>query len=823
MYTSGQIAEIIKGELKGNPGIEIKHIFIDSRTISSMHKSLFFSIKGQRRDGHQFVKDLYNRGVRAFVVEKKPEKTNDFPEACFITVENSIASLQRLAAYHREQFAIPIIGITGSNGKTTVKEWLFQLMREDKNIVRSPKSYNSQVGVPLSVWQLSKENELGIFEAGISMHNEMKKLEAVIQPTLGLITNLREAHDENFKNHKSKAIEKLNLFRKADTLIYCADYREIDDNTGTTSCKKFIRWSRINTGLDYFISIQKNEKDTYIRASEPTGMEKSITIPFTDLASIENAIHCWIIMLQLGYENSIIQRRMFNLVPVAMRLEMKEGINNCLIINDSYNSDMGSLSIALDFLNQQKQHIKKTLILSDILQSGKNEDLLYEEVAALLETKGLDRMIGIGKAIQRQAGKFRIEKLFFSTTAEFLQNSGNLRFRNEAILIKGARAFAFEQITRQLQQKTHETVMEINLNAVVHNLNYFRSRLNPSTKIMAMVKASSYGSGSYEIANVLQFQQIDYLAVAYTDEGVELRKAGITLPIMVMNPQEEGYDVMIDYDLEPEIFSLRIVQLFNEAVKSRSTNGSGRSTPVHIKLDTGMHRLGFEEHELDHLISFLIENRNIRVGSIFSHLSSADEPRQDDFTREQILRFERMQNKIGQALEYPVIRHILNSAGITRFPQAQYDMVRLGIGLYGIGCNGQEQKQLEFANTLKTSISQVKTIEAGESIGYNRAFIAKTAMRIATIPIGYADGLMRKLGNGKGRLMVNGEAAPIVGNVCMDMCMVDISNLDAKEGDEVIVFGKQYPITQFAKDCETIPYEVLTSMSARVKRVYYQE
>lgn len=823
MYSSAQIAAIINAAHSGESIDGIRHLVIDSRNIISAHSSLFFAISGQRHDGHKFISALYEKGVRCFVVEQLPSNSSAYPEACFLKVQNSVAALQQLASYHRKQFSIPVIAITGSNGKTIVKEWLYQLMREDKNIVRSPKSYNSQVGVPLSVWQLNKEHELGIFEAGISMPGEMEKLEAIIHPTIGLITNIGQAHNESFPDHTLKVREKLKLFKHAETLIYCKDHAEIHKQIQAAGKKNTISWST-KTEADLSITgIEKNARGTSIEGSF-NKRTIGISIPFTDDASIENAIHCWTALLYLNYFHSVIAQRMQLLNPVAMRLEMKEGINNCSIINDSYNSDLGSLNIALDFLNQQKQHIKKTVILSDILQSGKNEEQLYKEVAHLLETKGIYRLIGVGKAIERQSKLFTINKHFYDSTEDLLKHYNDIGFRDEAILIKGARSFEFERISNQLQRKAHETVMEINLNAVVHNLNYFRSKLKPGTMLMAMVKASSYGSGSYEIANVLQFHHVDYLAVAYADEGVELRKAGITLPIMVMNPEEQGYDAMIEYGLEPEIFSMRIIRLFNEALKRNvALTKSGKPAVVHIKLDTGMHRLGFEENTLDELITFLKENKSIHVRSVFSHLASADEAQHDDFTREQISRFEKMQKKIAAALDQPALSHILNSAGISRFPEAQFDIVRLGIGLYGIGCNAEEQKQLEFVNTLKTTISQIKDIKAGESIGYNRKFFAKKDMRIATVPIGYADGLSRRLSNGKGKMVVNGKLAPIVGNVCMDMCMLDITGIPTNESDEVIVFGKEYPVTQFANDSETIPYEVLTSMSRRVKRVYYQE
>jgi len=823
MYSVTQLASITGAELHGPEIDGLKHIAIDSRNLSAIHDCIFFAIRGERHDGFKFIPELYAKGVHCFIVEQWPV-LSDYPKACFLKVANVVTALQTLAAYQRRQFDIPVIGITGSNGKTIVKEWLFQLMREDKNIVRSPKSFNSQVGVPLSVWQLKKENELGIFEAGISMPGEMEKLKRIIQPTIGIFTNIGEAHDQHFKSTEEKVKEKLKLFTHCGLLIYCEDHPAIRSAISSAGSQQLVNWSRKNPDADYFIKVKSVSKGTLLEAHSPNGNFINITIPFSDAASVENAIHCWVLMLELGYENSIIQQRMLNLSPVAMRLEMKEGINNCIVINDSYNSDLGSLTIALDFLNQQKQHIKKTVILSDILQSGKNEEQLYKEVAHLLESKGIYRLVGIGKAIERQAGHFKINKHFYESTEEFLKQFSSIGFQDEAILIKGARTFGFEQISKQLQQKTHETVMEINLNAVVHNLNYFRSKLKPGTRLMAMVKASSYGSGSYEIANVLQFHHVDYLAVAYADEGVELRKAGITLPIMVMNPEEQGYDSMIEYGLEPEIFSMRIIRLFSEAMKRHvSLTSENNAIPVHIKLDTGMHRLGFEEEQLPELISFLKEHKNISVRSVFSHLSSADEAKQDEFTRSQISMFEKMRIEIEKRIGYSTIGHILNSAGISRFPDAQFDMVRLGIGMYGIGCNAGEQKQLEFVNTLKTTISQIKNIKAGDSIGYNRKYVAPKDMRIATVPIGYADGLSRKLSNGKGKMIINGKVAPIVGNVCMDMCMLDITNINSNESDEVIVFGNEYSILQFANDSETIPYEVLTAMSRRVKRIYYQE
>lgn len=825
-HTISTIASVINATISGNGNTDtaIKNLLIDSRKLSNAETSLFFAIKGERHDGHAYLIDLYEKGVRHFVVSSLPQNNYVFNNSVFLLVKDTLLALQYLCAFHRKQFKIPVIGITGSNGKTIVKEWLYQLMREDKNIVRSPKSFNSQVGVPLSVWQITEENKLGIFEAGISKTQEMSLLETIIQPTIGLITNIGQAHDESFENQKQKVDEKLKLFVNSEVLIYCKDYLLVHNEISINKAFKDLQvfsWSR-KLRSDLLIGrITKGVADTKIQ-----GIYKNdfihINIPFTDEASIENAIHCWAMLLYLGYENPVIAERMRFLSPIAMRLELKEGINNCSIINDSYNSDLGSLAIALDFLNQQKQHPKKTLILSDILQSGRNEETLYREVAELIHKKGVSRLIGIGDGISNQTKQFDVEKTFYRSTDEFLKEFNNSFFRDETILLKGARAFGFEAISKIIQQKAHETVLEINLNAIVHNLNYFRAKIKSDTKIMAMVKAFSYGSGSFEIANILQFHRVDFLAVAYADEGIELRKAGITMPVMVMNPEEQSYDSMLQYNLEPEIYSFRVLSLFEETLK-RSEHDSDHPIPIHIKLDTGMHRLGFDEDEVNELIVRIKNNKHLTIKSVFSHLAATDESEHDDFTWQQIKRFNEMSEKIKSHFTYPIMKHILNSAGITRFPDAQFDMVRLGIGLYGIGAGTSEQSQLQNVSTLKTSISQIKNIPANETIGYSRKGIATRDIQIATVPIGYADGLSRKLSGGKGKMIVNGQYAPIIGNVCMDMCMIDITDINASENDEVIVFGEAYPITEVAKDVGTIPYEILTNVSRRVKRVYYQE
>ncbi|NVO02269.1 MAG: bifunctional UDP-N-acetylmuramoyl-tripeptide:D-alanyl-D-alanine ligase/alanine racemase [Bacteroidetes bacterium] len=825
-YSFGSIVKILKNEsvLVVNEELIVKNLLIDSRKLITPEFSIFFAIVTKRNDGHKFIEELYQKSVRNFVVSAMPENIDDYSEANFILVKDTLKSLQALSINHRKNFKIPVIGITGSNGKTIIKEWLYQLLCEDKKIVRSPKSFNSQIGVPLSVWQMDYEHELAIFEAGISETDEMDKIQPIIQPTIGIFTNIGQAHDENFINHNQKVGEKIKLFSKVNTLIFCLDHSEIKGMIFKSENFKNIKsftWSKKFDADLNIKKITKNGQKTTISAIYKTDTIE-IVIPFTDDASIENSIHCWCLMLLLGYSNASIAKRMLLLAKVAMRLELKEGINNCSIINDSYNSDLNSLIIAIDFLNQQKQHHKKSIILSDILQSGRDEDDLYKQVGDLLQQKGIDKIIGIGKAITRQKDKFNIEKIFYNTTSDFLSDYSFSEFHNETILLKGARLFKFEAIGKALQQKAHETVLEINLNALIHNLNYYKSLLNADTKIMAMVKAFSYGSGSYEIANILQYHQVDYLTVAYTDEGIELRKSGITSPIMVMNPEEQSFDTMIKYSLEPEIYSFRILNLFEESIL-RHAKPFENPLPIHIKLDTGMHRLGFDEKDLPELINRIKSNTNFFVKSIFSHLAGSDDPVHDDFTNEQIDCFKKMSDQVQEVVDYNILRHILNSSGISRFRDAQFEMVRLGIGLYGVGCNETEQSLLQNVSTLKTNISQIKTVEAGQTIGYSRNGKAEKEMQIATIPIGYADGLSRTLGNGKGKLFYKNNLVPIVGNVCMDMCMIDVTNLGAEEGEEVVIFGKEFPINQLAEVLGTIPYEVLTSVSRRVKRVYYQE
>jgi alanine racemase len=821
-YTIQEIATAINAELiadnSANVG-NIAYLSIDSRNIKNSEQTIFFAIVGARNNGHQFIEKLYQDGIRNFVISDRKFHINDFKEANFLFVKDTLLALQVLAKNHRLKYHLPVVGITGSNGKTIVKEWLFQLLKDDYNIVRSPKSYNSQVGVPLSVWQINEEHSLGIFEAGISLPNEMRNLAAVIQPQIGIFTNIGEAHAENFVDINQKIEEKLKLFEHAQNLIYCKDYdllqAAIKRNTIATTINLFT-WSKKNNADLLIVKIEKDKLETIIQGIYKNDFIQ-ITIPFVDDAAIENAIHCWCLMLFLDYKQETIKERMLYLSPVAMRLELKQGINNCSIINDSYNSDLGSLAIALDFLNQQNQHTHKTLILSDILQSGKVEEKLYTEVANMCQSKGISRIIGIGESLSKNKHLFNFNQEFYSATEDFLNHFSPSKFKDETILLKGARYYKFELISKLLQQKAHQTVLEVNLTALVNNINYYRSNLNHDTKIMAMVKAFSYGSGSFEIANTLQYNRVDYLAVAYADEGVELRKAGIKLPIMVMSPEIQSFENIIKYNLEPELYSFKILKEFTEAIeidKKEKIN-------VHIKLDTGMRRLGFEENDINELCVRLKNATAINVKSVFSHLVASDEILHDEFTKKQINHYQKMCQTLESHLGYTFMKHILNSAGALRFKEYQFDMVRIGIGMHGFAATNNPA----FIPTvqLKTIISQIKFVPHGETVGYSRKGMAQRNMKIATVPIGYADGYMRKLGNGVGVMLINGKLVKTIGNICMDMTMLDITEIEANEGDEVIVFGEGYSISDLAKAAETIPYEVLTNMSSRIKRVYFQE
>ncbi len=815
-YTLDKLCKVTNGKILGDPFSSFMHISVDSRTLSSTADTLFVALRGERNDGHRFIGELIQRGVKNFLVEDLNSEHQAVKDANFVIVADSLRALQDFVSYHRSQFNIPVIGITGSNGKTIVKEWLFQVLQGSKKAIRSPKSYNSQVGVPLSVWMLDTGYDLGIFEAGISKPGEMKFLRSVINPDVGIITNIKEAHQEHFRSYEEKAREKIALFNDCKTIIYCRDHKVIDQVAGELfKQEQCFTWS---SGKDADVVIKRIGQEGGSSFLEFSFHDQTwiFKVPFTDDASLENISHVVTCLLWLEVDIKLIEEGLQTLTPVAMRLELINGINQCTLINDSYNSDLASLAIAMDFLNQQVQHPAKTLILSDIFQSGRSETDLYREVSEIIKVKGINRFIGIGEALSRQKNQFQ-EGIFYLTTDEFLKEMRKHSFADEAILIKGSRSFHFENISLALRQKVHGTVMEINLSALIHNLNVFRSRLRTGTGIMVMVKAFSYGSGSWEIANVLQYQKVDYLGVAFADEGITLRKAGISLPILVMNPDITSFELMIEHNLEPEIYNFRSLECFEKIVTKQNIV----RYPIHIKLDTGMHRLGFNENEMDSLTGFLREHDHLEVRTVFSHLAAADESEHDDFTRQQISLFDSVSDRFQNALGYKIKRHLLNSAGIERFPEAQYDMVRLGIGLYGIST--LKQHNLRNVSTLKSTISQIRNVLKGESVGYGRDDVAASDRRIGIIPVGYADGINRRLGNGKGRFLVNNTQVPVTGNICMDMCFIDITSADAEEGDEVIIFGEHMPVWKMSESLDTIPYEILTGISRRVQRIYYQE
>lgn len=829
MYTIKEIEKVIVGEGHlANPQARVSILLQDSRKLENATTTIFFAIKGEKLDGHDYIQEMYAKGVRNFVAEEA-EKLAQFKDVNYVIVQNGLTAIQKLAAFHRQQFNIPVVAITGSNGKTIVKEWCHQVLQKDYTICRSPKSYNSQLGVPLSVWGLNSSHNLALFEAGVSEPDEMDKLQKIIQPTIGIFTTIGSAHSENFINLGHKIKEKLKLFLKAQVLIYCADIPKLHQNITAifgnqaqeSEGPALLTWGHDEKSSIVIVSQNIGRQSTIINLVY-LGKEMKIEIPFIDYSSVQNAMHSVALMLYFKFDEEQINERLSGLQRVAMRLEQKEGINNSTIINDSYNSDIDSLKIALDFVQQQKHQQGKTVILSDILQSGMTGVDLYTAVNELLLKNEINRFIAIGENLMRHQFVFKSENFseglyFFNTTKDFIRSIHDDEFTNETILLKGARKFEFELISAALEEKAHATVLEIDLNAVIHNFKLFNSKLKQNTKIMAMVKAFSYGVSSVEIAKLLEFHGVDYLGVAYADEGVTLRKAGVKAPIMVLNPEERSFNAIIKYDLEPEIYSFELLKMFSEAVERSEFDGR---FPVHIDLDTGMKRLGFEQEEIEELIAVLKEIKSIEVKSIFSHLAASDEKELDEFTQEQIKLFDALSSKMKTDLNIKPLLHLANSSGISRFKNAQFDMVRLGIGLYGF--NEELKKQLEVVAQLKTKISQIKKVAKGESIGYGRKGKATKNITIATIAIGYADGFNRLLSNGVGEVYLRNKKAPVIGNVCMDMSMLDITHIpEARVGDVVEIFGEHISAAEIAKKINTIPYEILTSVSERVKRVFY--
>ncbi|MDD4829828.1 MAG: bifunctional UDP-N-acetylmuramoyl-tripeptide:D-alanyl-D-alanine ligase/alanine racemase [Bacteroidales bacterium] len=826
-FLLSNISNYIKCEIFSNlkEDFVIKNLVFDSRKLNNAEGTIFFAIKTLSNNGQKYIPELYLSGVRVFVVENLPDDFSNYQDNCFLVVKNTIEAFQSFAKFKRDNFTNPIIAITGSNGKTIVKDWIVQLIENDKKVCQSPRSYNSQIGVALSVWNLKEDDDLGVIEAGISQKDEMEKLEQMIRPSIGIMTNIGDAHQVYFKSIEEKIQQKIILFKNADTIIYCSDRKIIHKeiiNAYKNSNKQLISWGYDSDAVFRIEKIVPNKNHTtiyYIYRNVPS----FFSIPFIDKASIENSINSFIGCLIVGIDKDKLTQRTINLQSLEMRLQMKEGINHTLIINDSYSSDITSLELALTFLNQQNIELEKIAILSDITQSFIDEKELYSAINKLLIEKKINNLIGIGEGFKRNKSILTINNTIFSSTQDFLKKCSLKDYKDQIILIKGARSFEFERISRFFEKKTHETVLEINLSAIAHNVNYFKSKLKEGVKLMAMVKAHSYGSGGFEIASTLANQNIDYLAVAFSDEGVELRNNGIKLPIMVMSPEKESIAKIIHYDLEPEVYSISILKELIQAKKDYDKIGNKKELIIHIKLDTGMHRLGMENIDIKELVSLIKANKDIKIKSIFSHLAGSDNPNLDFFTLKQIEVFETLSKEIMEEFNYPILRHIANSAAIIRFPQAQYDMVRLGIGMYGIGINQEDEKKLRYVHRLKTILTMKRDIGEAEAVGYNMSYIAKEPKTIGVIPIGYADGLNRKRGNENGKVWINGYLAPIIGNVCMDMCMIDITNIECVEGDEVVIFGEEYAVNNIAKELDTIAYEVFTTISSRVKRVFYQE
>ena len=823
-YTIEKITTLIGARRYGNADANIGFLLTDSRSLCFPEETLFFALKTERHDGHAYIPELYRRGVRNFVVTGMPEGYADgYPEANFLKVTDARKALQRLAERHRDEFNVPVVGITGSNGKTVVKEWLYQLLSPYKYVTRSPRSYNSQTGVPLSVWLMNEQTEVGIFEVGISQPGEMQALRDIIQPTIAVLTNIGAAHQENFASKEEKCREKTVLFHDAETIVYNADDELIRRTVAESAYKgEPLYYSMADKNVPVFIAdVSKGDTSTTVTYVYRQGLEEKYTIPFIDDASVANSITCAVVALKLGLSAGELAGGMARLEPVAMRMEVKQGRHGCTLINDSYNSDVNSLDIALDFMNRRPDHQgrRRTLILSDIFQSGETAADLYREVGSLVKKRGVQKFIGIGPELSQHSRAIPVaEKFFFSSVDAFLRSEVFRSMRDEVILIKGARAFGFDRITDLMVQKVHETVLEVNLGALVENLNYYRSFMKPETKLVCMIKADAYGAGSVEIAKTLQDHRVDYLAVAVADEGATLRRNGITANIMIMNPEMTAFKTMFDYDLEPEVYSFRLLDALIKAAEKEGIT----DYPVHIKIDTGMHRLGFDPlHDMDALINRLKHQSAVIPRSVFSHFVGSDSDSFDDFSAHQFELFDKASKQLQAAFKHKILRHIDNSAGIEHFPNRQLDMCRLGLGLYGIDSRNNEI--IHTVSTLKTTILQLRRVPAGDTVGYSRKGTIDHDSVIAAIPIGYADGLNRHLGNRRGYCLVNGKRAGYVGNICMDVAMIDVTGIDCKEGDTVEIFGEHLPVTVLSDILDTIPYEVLTCISNRVKRVYFQD
>lgn len=838
METLQKIADWLQVSLAGNGSLVIRDLVLDSRKIITPEAALFFALVGNKTDGHLFLHDAYRKGVRAFVVQHIPTDTS-FPEAEFLVVSNTLDALQLVACRYRQQFNLPIIGITGSNGKTIIKEWLFELLAPDFSICRSPKSYNSQIGVPLSLWKLENHHQKGIFEAGISRKGEMERLEKMIQPDFGIFTTIGPAHDAGFASPEEKIAEKAQLFKNCPTVYCCGNRRTIVHALETANPQANIKtWAVQRRGHRFHFAYYSDwtypeEADLLIINSydicpglnhvkyQYKGKTATLTLHFHNPGLIENFFHCLLVLLEMGYSNEQINARAEHLRTLPLRAEVIKGIEGSVIINDSYSSDLGSLEVAIQSGRDQMMHYQPrsgVLILSEMDETGMSPKELAVRVYGMINNSHAYTVYTIGRPFDFQDAYFGHFEHFDSTDA-FLAAIPRLDFHKKVVLLKGGRRFQFERIAERLSRKVHDTKLEVNTEAVRHNLGIYARHCLPQIKKMLMVKADAYGMGAAEIAKTLEYEGANYLAVAYIDEGVELRKADIDLPIMVLRPEKRAYTKLSEYRLEPEVFSL---QQLEELLLYSAKNYI--SLRIHIKLDTGMHRLGFEAEDINALIALLKKEHEIVVASIFSHLAASESAQLDAFSEEQLNRFTTMYEQIAEGIGYRPDRHILNSSGILRFPQFHFEMVRLGLGLYGIDPTGLVQAELRTVQRLVASISQIKTIAAGETVGYNRRGKVAPGSRIATLSIGYADGLWRAAGNGNFAVKIGEKYAPTVGNICMDMTMVDITKIpEAQVGDRVVVFETADEINALAKTNNTIPYEVFTAVGSRVKRVYVDE
>ena len=823
-YTIEQITTLTGAHRYGSSSVQVEWLLTDSRSLSFPESSLFFALRTSSGDGHRYIADLYRRGVRAFVVETLPEAwQTDFPEANFLLVPSPLKALQRLAERLRDAFSIPVVGLTGSNGKTTVKEWLYQLLSPERVVCRSPRSYNSQIGVPLSVWQLSERTELALFEAGVSRRGEMAALRAIIQPTLGVFTCLGPAHQEYFGSMAEKCMEKLQLFKDCPALVIPIDDPIVADCLQEADFSgELITWSRHDASARLFVETAPGEQGTTLLTCHWAHNIYNIQLPFINEASIQNAITCIAVCLHLGMDSAVLAERIQGLEHIAMRLEVKQGEHGLTLINDSYNSDLASLDIALDFMARRPELAgrRRTLVLSDILQTGLSSQQLYTQVAQMVAHRGVDFLVGVGPEISQWQHLIGVAGVYFKSSDELLRSGLLSRLHDEVVLFKGARRFGFERLLESLALQVHETTLEVNLAALAKNVNYYRSFMRPDTKMVCMVKADAYGAGAVEVSRALQDKGVDYLAVAVADEGAALRRAGITTGILIMNPELTAFPTLFRYNLEPEVYNFKML----EALIHAAERAGIQNFPIHVKLDTGMCRLGFnpqaDSDDISRLISRLQRQDALVVRSVFSHFVGSDSPDFDEFSARQFALFDAASRRIQEAFPHRILRHICNSAGIERFPERHLDMVRLGLGLYGV--SPLTGGPLNTVSSLKTTILQIREVPAGTSIGYSRRTVVDRPSRIAAIPIGYADGLDRHLGNRRGHCLVGGRPAPYLGNICMDVCMIDVTDIPCQEGDAVEIFGEQLPVSTLSDTLDTIPYEILTSVSGRVKRVYFR-